>query len=791
MAEAALSGVSSAVQLTGARVRRVEDRRYLTGTSQYVADIRLPDTLEVAFVRSPHAHARIVGTDTRAAAAHPGVVAVLTGADARDVIKPIRAEFDLAGYRETDWPALACDTVRFVGEAVAAVVATDRSVAEDAVELLQVAYEPLPVVTSADAAMLPGSQLVHAHLPDNVLLHTSFSSGDVDGAFRDADLVFQRRLRGGRLSPMPLETRGCLASYDPRGEALIVWSSTQAPHLLRTWLADVLRFPEHRVRVVAPDVGGGFGLKLLLQPEEVVTTYLSIALGRPVRWVETRREHLLAAPQARDQAHEIALAFQRDGTLVAIRDRIVCDVGAYSAFPVGLIMEPIVASKSVPGPYKARHYAYDTYGVATNKVPIGAYRGVGRPVANFALEHMLDLAAREMGVDPADLRRRNLVQPDELPFRSATGSVYDSGSYVESLDKALEALDYPALRREQAELRQQGRLLGIGLSCLTEATAPPSVWFQSRGDYAMAGYDVASVGVGPSGKATVAVGASSHGQGHETSFAQLVGDELGLPLRDVVVLHGDTAVSPYGLGTWASRSAVLGGGAAILAARKVREKLLRLASHLLEASVDDLELAEGMARVRGVPGRSIPVEELGRIAHFMPYRLPEGMEPGLEATQHYEAPAATYSNTVHAAVVEIDAETCQVHLKRYVVVEDCGTVINPAIVEGQVHGGAAQGIASSLLEEHRYDEDGQLLTASLMDYAVPTAMDVPSFELFHLETPSPITVGGIKGMGEGGASAPPGAIANAIGDALQTTVTELPVTHEKLYQLLSARLTHA
>jgi carbon-monoxide dehydrogenase large subunit len=714
-------------------------------------------------------------------------MAVITGRDLLGRVKAIRTEFELEGYRESDWPILAADEVRFVSEAVAAVVAVDRYVAEDAVDLVEVKYEPLPVVTDPESALQPGSPLVHVSLPDNVLLHTRYSSGNVDEVFRAADYVFDERLRGGRLVPLPMECRGCLAEYDPAAESLTFWSSHQAPHVLRTWLAEFLGFPEHRVRVIVPDVGGGFGVKLLVHPEEIVTGYVSILLRRPVRWIEDRREYLLASPQARDQTHHIGLAFRADGTLLGIRDRVVVDVGAYSSFPVGAIMEPIVASKSVPGPYRSQAYAYDTYAVATNKPPVGAYRGVGRPVANYALEYMMDLAARRLGLDPADIRLRNLVQPGEFPYRTAGGATYDSGSYVESLQKALEAVDYPSLRREQARLRKEGRFLGIGISSLTEATAPPSVWFKSRGDYILAGYDTARVQMDAAGKVTLALGVSSQGQGHRTVFAQLVADELGVDIDDVGVIQGDTAVSPYGLGTWASRSAVLGGGAAILAARKLRDKLLRIAAARLEAAVQDLDLAAGKVSVRGAPGRWLRLDEIAKIALFMPYHLPPGEEPGLEALASFEAPGAAYSNTVHVVVLEADAETGQVAFRRYVIAEDCGTVINPMLVDGQVHGGTAQGIGQSLLEEIVYDQDGQSLTASLMDYLAPTALDVPPLELLHFASPSPLTVGGIKGMGEGSASAPPGAIACALADALGVAVPELPFTPRKLFEAVRSR----
>jgi carbon-monoxide dehydrogenase large subunit len=583
-----------------------------------------------------------------------------------------------------------------------------------------------------------------------------------------------------RQNANPLETRGLVAQYDPAAEQLTVWASTQVPHLMRTALADFLRLPEHRLRIVAPDVGGGFGTKMLVYPEDVAVCLLAMELGRPVKWIEDRREHLMAACHAREQVHQVEVAASHDGMILGIRDRILSDVGAYSTWPTTGAMEAMQTGKLLPGPYRIRHYSWESFAVVTNKGPLGPYRAVSRPSGNFVIETMLERVAREIGADPAVVRRKNLVQPEDFPYEAITNLTYDSGSFVEAYDRALANVDYAGVRQQQAEWRAQGRYVGIGSACYTELSAQGSASFRSRGVSNFTGWESATVRVDPAGKVTVHVGVSSHGQSHETTLAQVAADELGVDLADVTILHGDTAAQPYGMGTFASRSAVAGGGATIVACRALREKVVAIA---------DLDVRHGEVSVRGTPERSITLREVARTAYFTPFRLPEGTEPGLEAARTYDPPLGTFSNGAQTAVVEVDPDTGAVKVLRFVVVEDCGRPINPRVIAGQVHGGVTQGVAAALYEEVRYDEGGQLLTGSFMDYLIPTAAEAPAYELDTLHTPSPITMGGFKGMGEGGAISPPAAIASAVRDALRPLdlrLVRLPLTPERVLEAIAA-----
>ena len=768
-------------KMVGAEVRRVEDPRVLLGKSQYVDDLALPDAVAVAFVRSPHAHARILSIDAHAAAARADVQMVLTGADIAEGVKPLRVEYDPAKaptHKACDWPVLARDKVRFVGEAVAAVVATDRYAAEDAAALVEVDYDPLPVVHDAEQALAPDSPLVHEEWDDNVMQTLRAEIGEVATAFQDAECVVSEHFTTGRHTALPMETRGCVAAFEPATDTLTVWSSTQVPHVLRSHLALVLDFPEHHIRVVAPDVGGGFGQKAHLFPEEAVAAYLACRLARPVKWIEDRRENLSAALHAKQQTVHAELALTRDGTIVGMRGRFVSDVGAYTEYPWSSAFEGGHAASSMPGPYKTPAFGFEALSVATNKTTIGVYRGVGLPIGVLATERLMDLAARKLGIDPAELRLRNMI--DEHPYRTIIGAEIESGSHREALQKALDMADYAALRDEQRRARTHGRYLGVGLGCYVEGTAPSSAAFASMG-LDLGGYESATVRMDAAGKVTVLVGTHSHGQSHETTLAQVAADELGVPLADVRIVEGDTNAVPYGMGTWGSRSAVTGGGAISSAAHKLRDKIVRIASRLTEVPDAELELAEGTVRRRGDGTPLLPLPDLAR--RVLSGSLPRDEEPGLEATAHYEPPPSTHANSTHLAVVEVDVDTGHVSLLRYVVVEDCGTIINPLVVDGQIQGGVAQGIGMALYEQAVYDDTGQLLTGTLMDYLVPTAADVPAVEIGHIESPSPHTPHGIKGMGEGGAIAPPAAIANAVADALapfDVRVTALPITPERV-----------
>ncbi len=776
-------------KMMGARVRRVEDPRFLLGKGRYVDDIQLPGALALAFVRSPYAHARLGRVDVSAAKAHPGVVAVLTGADIAGVIKPLRVEYDPAkapNNKPCDWPVLAQGKVRFVGEAVAAVVATNRYVAEDAAALVDIEYEPLDAVWDVEKALEKGAPLVHEEWGSNVMESVKAEIGEVAKAFQSADCVVAERFTTGRHMALPMETRGCIAHYEVGTEALTIWSSTQVPHLLRSRLAYLIDYPEHHIRVIAPDVGGGFGQKAHVFPEEVIAAFLTRKLARPVKWIEDRRENLSASMHAKQQVVHAELALSKDGMILGVSGRFIADVGAYSEYPWGSAFEAGHAASTMLGPYKTPTFRFEATSVATNKTTIGVYRGVGLPIGVLVMERLLEIGARKLGLDPAEVRLRNMIRKEEHPYRTIVGAEIESGSHQESFQKALEMVGYKDFRRQQEQWRQQGRYVGVGLAAYVEGTAISSQVFASIG-VDLGGYEVATVRLDSAGKVTVLVGTHSHGQGHETTLAQVAADQLGVPLADVKVIEGDTTAIPFGWGTWGSRSAVTGGGAIIFASRKVRDKILRIAARMSEIPTDDLELANGMVQ-RKQDGRVVaPIKDIAYRTMMSPGGLPAGEEPGLEATSHYEPPPATHSNATHLAMVEVDVETGQVKILRYIVVEDCGTMINPLVVDGQIQGGVAQGIGMALYEQAMYDENGQFLTGTLMDYLPPTATEVPRVEIAHFESPSPLTPGGIKGMGEGGAIAPPAAIANAVADALVpfgARVNAVPLTPERVLSLI-------
>ena len=783
-------------KMVGAEVKRVEDPRMLLGKSQYVDDIHLPDTLAVAFVRSPYAHARILSIDTHAAAAHPGVHAVITGEDVADVIKPLRVEFDPIAaptHKSCDWPVLARGKVRFVGEMVVAVIATDRYVAEDAAALVEVEYDPLDVLWDMEQALEPDAPLAHEDWGDNVMQTLEASMGEVDAAFQAADCVVTERFTTGRHMSLPMETRGCLAAYESSTDSLTVWSSTQIPHVLRSNIALFLDFPEHHIRTIAPDVGGGFGPKAHVFPEEILIAFFARRFGCPIKWIEDRRENLAAAMHAKHQIVQAEIALKNDGTILGLKARFLNDVGAYSCFPFSSALEAGHAASALPGPYKIPAYRYEAVSIVTNKVTLGAYRGVGLPIAILVIERLLNLGAQQLGLDPAEIRLRNMIRQEDHPYTTIAGAKIESGSHQESLRKALDMLGYDNFRAEQEQGRKAGRYLGVGLGCYIEGTAPGSSFFNLMG-IQVGGYESATVRMDVSGKVTVLTGSSSHGQGHQTTLAQVAADELGVAVADVKIVQSDTALVPYGWGTWGSRTAVTSGGAIIRAATKIREKILRAASRLSEIPPDDLELANGMIRRTQDGTPLMPIKAIAYQALVAPSKLPADEEPGLEATSHYEPPPATHSNATHLATVEVDVETGQISLLRYIVVEDCGRIINPIIVDGQIQGGVAQGIGTAMYEHAIYDENGQFLTGTLMDYLVPTAVDVPRVEIGHFETPSPDSLGGIKGIGEGGAIAPPAAIANAVADALSpfgAQVSDIPLTPERVLTAIERAKTAA
>jgi carbon-monoxide dehydrogenase large subunit len=771
----------------GASVARREDPRLLRGEGRFVDDIKLPGLLHAAFVRSPHAHARIRAIRTAAAAALPGVTRVFTFDGLARWLAPLPlfgAVPPGLGARVTvrmaqpPQHALARDVVRHVGEIVAMVVADSRAVAEDACDLVEVDYEPLPAVVDMVAACEPGSPRVHASTDGNVAVHFATGFGDVDAAFREAAVRVRETIRVQRYVGMPLETRGVVAQWDARDGSLTTWNSTQVVHFVQQGLAGALGLAPHKVRVVAPDVGGGFGTKATGYPEDLLVPAAAIACRRPVKWTEDRREHMVAAAHARHQVHDIEIAARRDGTMLAVRDRIWVDLGAYNVW--GIVL-PYNTVAHLLGPHRVPGLAVECRGVLTHKTPNAPYRGAGRPETVFAMDRIVDRLARALDLDPAELRRRNYLGAADLPYelhipyRDGNRLIYDSGDFRANLDAALQAIDYPARRREQAELREQGVYRGLGISGYVEGTA-------------IGPYEGAAVRLDASGRAVVATGAASQGQGHETSFAQIAADALGVPLDWVTVVGGDTAAIPFGIGTFASRSAVNAGSSIHEAAGRVRDKLVAAAAALFEAAPADVEIADGVASVAGVPGSALPLGQV--IQRALPTFARPGAAPAdFEATVYHHQPTVTYTSAVHVALVEVDAGTGAVRLLRYVVAHDCGKLINPTIVEGQIHGGVAQGVGGGLLEEMVYDAEGQLLTGSFMDYLVPTSMELPPIETVHLEYPSPRNPLGIKGIGEGGAISPPAAIANAVEDALApfgVRVTSAPLGPSAVLGLIQA-----
>ena len=753
-------------------MKRVEDPRLLRGRGRYLDDVVLPRLLAVAFVRSPHAHARLGAIEASAARAMPGVAAVITAAELGGLVRPLAPRLAGPGFTPSAWPALAESEVQFCGEAVAAVVADSPYAAADACEAVRVEYEPRPAVTDIEGALAA----------ERVVFRRAYRHGDVDAVFEAAPIRLRERFTHGRCAATPLEPRGVLADWD--GDTLTVWSSTQVPSALRSTLAASLGFEETRVRVIVPDVGGGFGLKTHIFPEELAVAALARLVGRPVKWIETRREQLLAGAHAREQRMDVEVAVEASGLVRGLRARVVADAGAYHIYPLTAALEPLGSASILPGPYRAEVYEYEAVAVRTNKPPLGAYRGVGMTMGAFVMERVLDLLAERLALDPAEVRRRNFIPRESYPFVSASGLTYDSGDFPKALEQALALADYDALRREQAHARAAGRLLGVGVACYTEYTGMGSDVFRRRGMQDVRGVESATVTMEPDGGVRCATSFPSQGQGHATTIAQVIADRLGVALERVRLAPADTAVAPTGSGTFGSRGAVSIGGTVAVAADQVRARLRVLAGHLLEAGVEDVVLERERAYVRGLPDRAVAIAELARLAYSPPRGgLPPALGPGLSATVYFDPPGPTFSGAVHVAVVEVDPATGRVRVTRYVVVEDCGPVVNPTIVEGQIHGAVAQGLGEALQETLAYDADGQLLTGTLMDYALPKADDVPAFEIGHLETPSPIMPGGVKGMGEGGTIGAPAAIANAVADAVRALgvrITALPIRPEAL-----------
>ena len=772
-------------QVFGSSIKRREDPRLITGQGNYVDDIKLVGMLHATFVRSPHAHANIKSVETSKAEALEGVVAVLTGAQLREELGELILGWILPEQKQTTHPPMAFDRVRFVGESVAVVVADSPEAAVDGAELVDVEYETLPTVVDAEKATADGAPLVHPEAPNNIAWEWEVNGGDVDAAAAQAEVVVKQRIINQRLIPNPIEPRGIVADYDKGTNQLTITSSTQVPHLVRLAVAISTGHPEHQMRVVAPDVGGGFGSKICPYVDEMVVGIVAKRLGRPVKWIEGRQENYLATNHGRDHIQDVEIMGNRDGTITGRRATVYANQGAHVSFFASLIPSGLFALMH-SGPYTTPNVSCKVYGTFTNTTPVDAYRGAGRPEATFILERMTDLFAQEIGMDPVEVRRKNLIPPFDDGYDAATGVTYDTGNYEPALDKALEMVGYQQFRQEQEQAQKEGRYLGIGISTYVEICGlAPSAVVTSLG-LQYGAWESALVRFHPTGKVTLYTGSSSHGQGHETTFAQIAASELGIPIEDVQVVHGDTSQMQFGVGTFGSRSAAVGGTAIHMAVEKVKDKAKSLAAHLLEAAEEDIIYEDGKLFVTGAPAEAKTIQEIAFATH-MASSLPEGMEPGLEALSYFDPKNFTWPFGTHIAVVEVDPDTGEVDLRRYVAVDDVGKVINPMIVDGMVHGGVTQGIGQALMEEAVYDESGQLVTGSMMDYAVPKAEDVPSFELERTETPSTTNPLGIKGAGETGTIASSPAVINAVVDALSpfgVKHIDMPAKPENVWRLM-------
>jgi aerobic carbon-monoxide dehydrogenase large subunit len=774
----------------GEAMRRKEDPRMITGRARYTEDINLPGMLHAVIVRSPEAHAAITSIDTSAAKEREGVVAALTGEDlAGDFASPLAMVWAPPGVQMNTpdhWP-LKRGEVKHVGDPVAVVVATTRHIAVDAAEDVVVEYDPKPAVVDPEAALEPGAQLVWEQFGTNTTHDWTVGGGDVEAGLAEADVTVERRFVNHRTSGGAIEPRCSIAEF--RGDKLTLYSTTQIPHIARFVLAGMLGIAEDRLRVVAPEVGGGFGSKLQVYGEEALVVALAKRLGRPVKWVETRSEHMTTSHHGRDQINYVTLGAKRDGTLTALRVRTVADLGAYQ-----LLLTPFIPTLGFPvmgGCYKIPAIDIRITGVFTNKMCTDAIRGAGRPEATYWLELTMDRLADELGMDRLELRRKNFISREEFPFETALGIVYDSGDYHGTLDKLLEQFDVDEFRAEQERLRGEGVYRGVGFSTYVEvcglapsrAVGPQGVGLQA------AYYESANVRVTPTGSAIVYTGTSPHGQGHDTGFAQIAGDVLGIDPQHVDVVHGDTDQGAWGWGTYGSRSLAVGGEAVARAAQRIQEKAKRICAALLEAAPEDIELADGKYQVRGSPDKSMTMAEISGAAHIPPNELPADIEPGLEDSAFYDPENFVYPFGAHACVVEVDAETGKVDVVRYVAVDDCGPAINPMLIDGQIHGGVVHAIGQALYEQVVYDEDGQLVTGTFVDYALPTAAEVPSLETDRTETPSPVNSLGVKGVGEAGTIGATPAIAAAVVDALAplgVTELDMPLTPMRVWQAIHA-----
>ena len=774
-------------RIFGSGIRRREDPRLITGSAAYTDDLTLPGMVHAAVLRSPHAHARIKKIDTSRAKAAEGVVAVFTGADTAGVLKPIPCAWLIpnSALKTVPYPAIAKDVVRYVGDAVAVVVAENSYQAQDALDLIDVQYDPLPVVIDPQKAMEPGAPQVHEDAPGNQAFHWVLSVGDIDTTFDKAEVVVKERIVQQRLIPNAMEPRSAVAQFVWATGELTLWTTVQAPHIARFLCSVVSGVPEDKLRVIAPEVGGGFGSKVPFYPDYATTVFCAMKLGRPVKWTETRTENYQATTHGRDHVEEAELAATKDGTITGLRCRVWAGMGAYlsTAAPgCPTILHGLMYS----GVYRIPAIQSEVFGVFTTGTPVEIYRGAGRPEATFLVERMVNRLADELGMDPVEVRRKNLIPRFDDGYDVATGLTYDSGDYEKALNIALEKVNYKQLRQEQASLRKQGRYLGIGVTTYVEICGlGPS---QVAGAIGFQGglWESAIIRFHPTGKVNVMTGASPHGQGEETTFAQIVADALGVDVNDVKVIHGDTANTPMGWGTYGSRTTAVGGSALAVSARKIKDKAKVIAAHLLEAAVEDMDYADGRFFVKGSPDKHKTIQDIAFMANVA-WNMPQGVEPGLEATTFYDPPNFTFPFGTQIALVEVDPESGQIELKRYVAVDDCGPQINPMIVEGQIHGGVAQGVGPALWEGVVYDENGQLLTGSLMDYAIPRADMLPDIETLSTVTPSPHNPLGVKGIGEAGTIGSTVTVYNAVMDALKPLGVQqvaMPLTPERVWQAI-------
>jgi len=770
----------------GRALKRREDPRLITGRGQYVDDISLPGTQRVVFLRSPYAHAKILSIDTAAAAAHPGVMKVYTGKDLPAIPVPCGVNLPNSNQKTPPYMMIATDRVRHTGEIVAVVVASDAGTAQDAAEKIEVEYEALDVVVDAEKSIQDGAPQLYDGIANNITFDWKFGGGDIDAAFAAAEVVIKQRLVNQRLIPNAMEPRAAIARFDKTTGELTLWDTDQNPHIIRLLIAMLTGLPEHKVRVIAPDVGGGFGSKIFLYAEQLLLTTIAQELLVPVKWVETRSENYLATTHGRDHVTYAEMAFKRGGKLLGLKVKTYANMGAFMTAFAPLV-PTFLYGTLLSGVYDLPALQCDVTGVLTNTMAVDAYRGAGRPEASYLLERMMDIAADELNIDPAELRRMNFIR-GEFPHTCITGMSYDSGDYEGNLNKALEQFDYAGWRAKQAEARANGRQIGIGLACYIEACgiAPSKAIGMMGGGIGL--WESGTIRVHPTGKVTVFTGSHSHGQGHETTFSQLVSDSLGVPIENIEIVHGDTGQVQFGYGTYGSRSLAVGGTALYKSAQKLIEKGKKIAAHLLEANAADIEYKDGSFSVKGSPDRSKSFGEVVLMS-YLAHNYPEDLEPGFEAQTFFDPVNFTFPEGTYMAVVEVDPETGAVTPLNFYCMDDCGNVLNPLIAEGQVHGGVAQGIGQALYETAVYDENGQLVTGSMMDYAVPKITQLPSYTTAFAGVPSPSNPMGVKGIGEAGSIGSTPAIANAVMDALSgmgIRHIDLPLTAQNVWKAMQA-----